>query len=400
MQDSLESDRLLAETDWLRGLARSLVDEDSADDLLQETLLVALHRDRTRTGRLRPWLAGIARKLALGRVRARARERRRVERCAVAEPEPGAADAVLEVAARRRVVAAVTALDEPYRSAVLLRFFEGLPPREIATRLRAPVETVRTRLKRGLATLRTGLDAEFGDRETWRRALAAWWGDPDRSASPWWRAGPIALAATTVLTAGGLGWWGGGGGEGAPATPQPQRPRNAWFRIVDPDGRPLDGVFAGLRDVVGSRSAVATQRGGYSAVPPPPRPRELEIRSAGLATAMTTTVPREQSSGVALVVAATARGCRGLVQEADGQPVADAVVRFAVTELVHQRIRRLNPQSFVPRLEASTGAGGQFWLPAVPSFRGARLIARSPDGREGVADVPAEPGVAVVLTLR
>ena len=40
---------------------------------------------------------------------------------------------------------------------MLLRFWEDLPPREIAKRMQAPVETVRTRIKRGLQELRGSL---------------------------------------------------------------------------------------------------------------------------------------------------------------------------------------------------------------------------------------------------
>ena len=58
----------------------------------------------------------------------------------------------------------VMILDEPVRTVVLLRYWEGLPPRRIAARLEIPVETVRTRLKRGLHKLRVRLDGECGGR--------------------------------------------------------------------------------------------------------------------------------------------------------------------------------------------------------------------------------------------
>ncbi len=41
----MDIDKLLAETQWLRALARSLVqDEDRAEEITQETLLVALEK--------------------------------------------------------------------------------------------------------------------------------------------------------------------------------------------------------------------------------------------------------------------------------------------------------------------------------------------------------------------
>jgi DNA-directed RNA polymerase specialized sigma24 family protein len=42
--------------------------------------------------------------------------------------------------------AAVLALRDPYRSAILLRFCEDVAPSAIAERLGIPVETVKTRL--------------------------------------------------------------------------------------------------------------------------------------------------------------------------------------------------------------------------------------------------------------
>ncbi|MCI0346416.1 MAG: RNA polymerase sigma factor, partial [Chloroflexi bacterium] len=47
--------------------------------------------------------------------------------------------------ARRRVVEALLALDEPLRTTLILRFLEELPPRAVAARMDIPVETVRSR---------------------------------------------------------------------------------------------------------------------------------------------------------------------------------------------------------------------------------------------------------------
>ena len=55
---------------------------------------------------------------------------------------------------RRKVVDAVLDLDEPYRTVVLLRYYEDLPPREIAKRTGVGDETVRGRIKRAIAELR------------------------------------------------------------------------------------------------------------------------------------------------------------------------------------------------------------------------------------------------------
>ena len=61
------------------------------------------------------------------------------------------------LAARRKKLLAT--LPEPQRSALILRYQEGLTPEEIAATLEAPVATVKSNLQRGLKLLR----AKAGD---------------------------------------------------------------------------------------------------------------------------------------------------------------------------------------------------------------------------------------------
>ena len=64
------------------------------------------------------------------------------------------------------------ALEEPFRSTVMLRYFEGLSSSEIARQAEIPASTVRWRLKRGLDTIRCQLDGEHGgDRGVWIAVL-------------------------------------------------------------------------------------------------------------------------------------------------------------------------------------------------------------------------------------
>ena len=72
-------------------------------------------------------------------------------------------DVVERNALMQRVAAAVSRLDEPYRSTVLLRYLDGLDTNTIAERTGATPPTVRKRLSRGLAELRARLGAEFGE---------------------------------------------------------------------------------------------------------------------------------------------------------------------------------------------------------------------------------------------
>ena len=72
---------------------------------------------------------------------------------------------------RLRVARVVHSLDEPYRTAIICRYFENMLPREIAARLDISVAAVESRLRRGLQKLRARLDRDFGDRKTWCTAL-------------------------------------------------------------------------------------------------------------------------------------------------------------------------------------------------------------------------------------
>ncbi len=164
---------LLAEAEWLRRLSRRLVaGADRADDLCQDTLLVALQHP-IKNGTWRPWLSRVARRLAGRSSDADRRRRVREQDAARAEAEPAAADIVEQVTVQRSVVDAVLALPEPYRSTILLRFWDDLKPRHIAARTGVPVETVRTRLKRGQAMLREHLDDTHGSRAAWCTPLLA-----------------------------------------------------------------------------------------------------------------------------------------------------------------------------------------------------------------------------------
>jgi RNA polymerase sigma factor (sigma-70 family) len=152
----------LADTRWLDAVLRQFVrDEDLVEDLRQETLTVALRHPQCAN---RPWLARVARNLALSLLRTQSRNRRHQRRIATERFADPAVDIVAEAEMRRGAVEALLELDEPYRSAILLRYMKGQSPPEIAKTLDVPVETVRTRLKRGLSLLRTRLDRRPGGR--------------------------------------------------------------------------------------------------------------------------------------------------------------------------------------------------------------------------------------------
>ena len=159
--------RLLAEEPFVRTLAARLVAEE-ADDLVQQAWVRALEQEPRGVAEPRRWLARVVRNLVSDRGRRRARLKARERMSAARECVPTPVE-LLQVEERRRaLVRAVNALPEQQRTVVLLRYYEGLPPRRIASKLGLPVTTVSNRLSRALQNLRVRLDAEHGeDRHAW-----------------------------------------------------------------------------------------------------------------------------------------------------------------------------------------------------------------------------------------
>lgn len=156
---------LTAEMAWLRRLARALLRGDEAQDLAQDAWLVAA-AERPADGRpLRPWLSRVVRNLARMRVRGRMRrEARESASAALAErPAAGPAELVQRVELQQLVAGEVLRLAEPYRSTVLLHYFEELTCAEIARRLELPEGTVRRRLKVALDEIRARIAARERD---------------------------------------------------------------------------------------------------------------------------------------------------------------------------------------------------------------------------------------------
>jgi RNA polymerase sigma factor (sigma-70 family) len=165
---------LLREGPWIRRLALGLLGSDAAaDDLSQDILLVAMTQGPgVELSRLRAWLRTVARRL-VARRRERERAREAVERRA-ARPEVVERETHDRLQLHRQLATAIDGLAPPYRAALVLRYLEGLPPREIAVRLDLTPAAARKRVSRGLVMLREVLDAEHGgDRARWSNAVAA-----------------------------------------------------------------------------------------------------------------------------------------------------------------------------------------------------------------------------------
>ncbi len=208
-----DADALLIHAPFLRALARSLLGSghpDEPEDVVQEAYLRAAERPPRDADAARGWLATVVKRVVFERGRRAPRQRHWEQMAAQRHAVPSTEDIVERESVRRRVVDAVVALDEPYRSAILLRFYDDLPPRSIAKALDVPVETVRTRIKRGLAKLERSLDeAHGGDRRAWSAALAPL-AFPRTAHAAWSWAFPITpkavLAGVVALTLAFTAW--------------------------------------------------------------------------------------------------------------------------------------------------------------------------------------------------
>ena len=161
---------LLAHGDWVHALARRLVrDPSSADDLAQDALVVALERPPAHAANLRAWLGRVLRNLH----RERARRQPPTLAASPAPHDDSDPSVVVERAETLHlVVEEVLALAEPYRTTLLLRYFDELAPAAIAAREGLPLATVTSRLTRAHAQLRERLDRRHGgDGRTWALAL-------------------------------------------------------------------------------------------------------------------------------------------------------------------------------------------------------------------------------------
>jgi len=142
-------------------LIRILGRRSEAEETLQEVFLqVWRQAGRYEPGRSTPrgWILVLARSRALDQLRSReARQRRETELSAASaarQEHPVGTRGLEESERREQVSSALEVLPPEQRRCIELAFFEGLTQTQIASRLEAPLGTVKSRIHLGMSKLR------------------------------------------------------------------------------------------------------------------------------------------------------------------------------------------------------------------------------------------------------
>ena len=420
---------LMRELDWMRRLARQLAgDPERAEDLTQDALVVALERPPRDGERLRGWLRRVMQNLFREGLRTRANRRAREEHWARPEALPPEDDLARGVHLQRLLADLLLELEEPYRGTVLLRYYEQLPPREIARRQGVPVATVKSRLHRGLAHLRSSLDAAHGgDRRAWVALITPWLREPDPAAAfslgglvvnaKLWMAtlvlfasgawmllnrpepavepgvaapaaeavhrepdGPAAGASEEVAAAAPaereLLAPGTAASAGAPAAaPEPPPPpavHSVVGRVLDCTGRPVAGLRVRLRD---DGAEASTGPGGAFRIDTTAASARIEVAEAGWVSVRTGSwSPRADIEPV--LVVARAIDLYGFVTDEWGRDLEGARIALVLPEDFESRFALPLDATHQEEWVAGSESDGSFELvdvPAVADVPGAQL---------------------------
>lgn len=439
---------LMAEDQWIRRLARKLAgDAHAAEDLVQDTWAAALDaRGSARPRALRPWLRGILRNLWNDASRTRAARARRELRVARAEALEPTSELVAELELRKSVAEALLALEEPYRSALYLRFFRDQSLAAIAKHQGIAPSSAHERIQHGLARLRARLDRDHGGRRgAWvggLLALARPAGATTTIAEAIAMAGGAKLAASVLLIGGGVAWfWFQGGSEGtrilsapppssasvvptldgAPALPTSSPARapvasegNAAplpsaepepevvlvrGRVVDPDGAPLGSVRVGWVDGPPAAPEARSGADGSFALPDAPAGtiRCLEPELVTLLSGERASVSRSEST---LIVAAPRASFGGVVVDPEGVPVAGAELAFGLRDALLRELG-LAPSSHArPEWRTKSDASGAFTLSDVAGGARVLLQVEAAGYWVQVVDLPAASAADLLVVLQ
>ena len=432
-------DRLLAQDAWIRRMARHLTaDPHSADDLVQEAWVVALERPRA-TRSPRAWFGGVLRNVARQVRRGETRRQGREQRVARQDAAPGAPEVVEEMSLRKNLAEALLDLEEPYRTTLFLRFFRDLSVREIAELQHSRRSTVHDRLQRGLELVRERLDERYdGDRKAWLVALLPL---SETGLSAAVLGGSLAMnvtvkiALSVALVGGAVGLWMETSDDRSSATPKtPQEPSTAAVeegplngselaargaesvgraplapqteaappavegpaeppattaiegRVVDPEGRPLEGLAVGLRD--SDRDMAHSDGAGRFRVE---ATEEIDPFAEWTVRDRTygTLVPGQifgRAQLEVVIVAARLGPVAGRVVDLDGRPIVAANLALGLDQELFRRLGIERPFAFEPeswkgvadedgrfRLDQALAEGSQYMVVTKQGYREKRI---------------------------
>lgn len=364
-------DELLQHTASLRRLARDLVGDASADDVLQDAAIEAMTAPPSRPGPAIGWLVAVVRNLARKRRRGERVRSRHEQRVARGEEE--AADRTADVAdTLRRLTEVVTALPEPYRSTIFARYLRERTPSEIAAETAVPVRTVKTRLQRGLQILRERLGDRHAD---WRAGLVAAFGLETT--------GSVATTtvSTTTATAAGVLFMTTTTKTVLAAAALLLAGMIAWQFIV-PEG-------------AASRARAADASAGVAAAPALPSPGSVAGTPGEVRTAV---VPRLAAPATQAPEATNEEVVVRVVDAETGAPVVD----FGLRASMAPDINLLQPE--IPLLHAGVHAEGRLVLP-LASFEQRTFLVEDKEHRYlpstwfGLADAVAHDGVRTIEVM-
>ena len=195
---------LLQHADWIRGIARELLDDKSlAEDVVQEVWRAALQSPLRKSRAAPAWLSKVVRSIVYRENRRlRQRPKREETHESLRQQQITLPDeALARFETERELLDAVSALSERYRTVVYLRYFKELEIPDVATRLSVPESTVRTRLSRALEQLRARLTRRYGSRGGWCAALVPLLprGEVEAIAAAWAREASLANGSADAV---------------------------------------------------------------------------------------------------------------------------------------------------------------------------------------------------------
>ena len=440
-RDPIELEGLVAQVQWVRNLAlavaRSARDAGGADDLAQEAWLAALRRGPAASRPATAWFSRVMGNLVRFQARSDARRRDRERQVARPERDEASAHAMERIEMQEELLRAVRELDEPYRTTVILRWFEGLEPAEIARRSNVPVRTVHTRVTRALRILRERLDRRSdGGRSAW---MSAWIPLLTKPAGPWpWIiamdvklkiaiAGAVVAGALTVLyfaLPGGEASFVSSAARRAAAAPpleastpanEPTRsreivegserdPEPAALAVAGPADPSIHEIDAIVLDPVGRPLADLDVEFRTSGSGAPERARSAADGTLHFATrsskgvlvpvsAEWTTVlePKvnwaNRHDARYVLVVAPLIALEGRVVDDRKRPIAGAEVRCSPPP-IRERLELVLDDCAWVQWKSTTDSEGRFRLPVVPAMAGAELVTEAAGFERDVREMP------------